>query len=87
MAQTETDSLSALMPLMLVVGVIIIAAILWCMLTSCLGTPLRRSFSNLWEHLIMSAEAGRQNGRRTTTRTFAGEDELFEMESRGRYRT
>lgn len=54
-------------------------AIFWCFLTSCVGEPLRRVLSNLWEDAIRSAETSRQDARMRRSPRSVPQYEEFEM--------
>lgn len=56
-------------------------AVLWCMLSSCMGTPIRRSISNLWEYLVLGSQS---SGLAPRQRRGFAEQEIWEMEHRGR---
>ncbi len=61
------------------------ASIFWCFLSSCMGLSLRQFGANLWEYCVLSSNAaarGPQSMRRRN-RAF-GEEEVWEMEYRGR---
>ncbi|KAF8956091.1 hypothetical protein BDZ97DRAFT_222086 [Flammula alnicola] len=77
------SSLRALTPLIAFFAVLFAALIFWCFISSCLGAPLRRSLSNLWEYTVLGAMSQNTgpNGRR---RAPYGEEEIWEMQSRGR---
>ncbi|KAJ3972300.1 hypothetical protein EV361DRAFT_151624 [Lentinula raphanica] len=63
------DDVRALMPVLLILVCLMSAALLWCFLSSCMGTPIRQ---------VLSARHG-GSGRRTF-----GDEELWEMENRRR---
>ncbi|THV06462.1 hypothetical protein K435DRAFT_960443 [Dendrothele bispora CBS 962.96] len=71
----QQDSVRALMPLFLVLFCLCFAALLWCLLSSCVGRPILRSLSSLWEYIILSARTGgpRRGGY--------AEEEIWEMHS------
>lgn len=48
-----------------------------------MGTPLRRSLSNLWEYSVISARMS-QRGPGPRRRGAYVEDEIWEMQNRGR---
>lgn len=54
------------------------------MLSSCLGKPMMGFFHGLWDSSIHSARIG--SDRMTRRRRELGEDDLWEMEYRGRGR-
>jgi len=58
------------------------ALLFWCFISSCLGTPIRRSLSNLWEYTLLGAMS--QDMGRTARRRPYGEEEIWEMQHRGR---
>ncbi|KAJ7657989.1 hypothetical protein B0H17DRAFT_353687 [Mycena rosella] len=53
-----TDDMAALIPVLLVFAALIACALFWCLLSSCLGTPILQSVSNLWEYMLLSARSG-----------------------------
>ena len=58
------------------------AAVLWFILSSCMGTPILRALSEIWDYLVLSSRSGAAMRRR---RGF-GEQEVWEMEARSRTR-
>ncbi|KAF8079152.1 hypothetical protein FPV67DRAFT_99687 [Lyophyllum atratum] len=78
----DRDDLRALAPVFLILAGLVIAALLWCMLSSCLGTPCRRALSSLWEYAVLSSQTS--GGRAPRHRRGFGEQEVWEMETRGR---
>ncbi|KAK0466151.1 uncharacterized protein EV420DRAFT_811848 [Desarmillaria tabescens] len=79
------ESLAALMPLIYVLVFLITASIFWCFLSSCMGLSLRQFGANLWEYCVLSSRtaAGGPQSMRRRNHAF-GEEELWEMEYRGR---
>jgi hypothetical protein len=58
------------------------SALGWCILSTCLGRPLLAFFKSLWESSVNSAHiSGSRTARR---RRELGENEIWEMEYRGR---
>jgi len=57
------------------------ALLFWCLISSCLGVSIRHSMSNWWEYTDLGM---RQSSRLGPRRRFRAEDELWEMEYRGR---
>ncbi|KAG5733796.1 hypothetical protein E4T56_gene8182 [Termitomyces sp. T112] len=80
MTLTNEARFWTLAPVFLILAVLVFAVLFWCLLSSCLGTPLRRFLSDLWGYALLSAE---QNGARRSRRGF-GEQEQWEMEYRHR---
>ncbi|TFK42001.1 hypothetical protein BDQ12DRAFT_732754 [Crucibulum laeve] len=80
----EQRGLAALAPVLLIFAFVIAAGIFWCLISSCLGTPILRSLSDLWEHLLLSANAGQNIPGARRRRGFGDEGEGWEMEYRGR---
>ncbi|KJA28568.1 hypothetical protein HYPSUDRAFT_34000 [Hypholoma sublateritium FD-334 SS-4] len=79
----ESESkVSSLAPLIICFALLFTALIFWCFLSSCLGTPLRRSLSNLWEYTVLGAQS--QGDTRRTRGAPYGEEEIWEMQSRRR---
>lgn len=76
------EDLTALVPVFLILAVLVFGALLWCMLSSCLGTPIRHALSNLWEYAVLSSQIG--GGRAPRHRRGFGEQEVWEMETQGR---
>ncbi|KAJ6609345.1 hypothetical protein B0H10DRAFT_479791 [Mycena sp. CBHHK59/15] len=78
--------MAALMPVLLVFTGLITCAVLWCLLSSCLGTSMRDSVASLWEHLVLSASSGDDRTLQARRRAAQGrfsEIEEWEMEYRG----
>lgn len=75
------DKLVLLVPVFLFLAVLLFFALLWCMISSCMGTPIRRAFSNLWEYVLLSSRSG---GLASRPRGGFGEQEIWEMELRRR---
>ncbi|RDB29617.1 hypothetical protein Hypma_016068 [Hypsizygus marmoreus] len=80
--ENDNSPLVALAPVFLVFAALLFAAILWCMLSSCIGAPILRSISNLWEYAVLSSRSS--GGLAPRRRREFGEQEIWEMESRGR---
>ena len=65
------------------------ALLAWCILSSCMGRPILSAMSELWEMLTLGARSsgGAAHARRRMNPTASWEDdELFELEYRGRSR-
>ncbi|TFK68257.1 hypothetical protein BDN72DRAFT_898290 [Pluteus cervinus] len=59
-------SLASLAPILLIFFVLILALLVWCILSSCIGTPILRALQNLWSYCALSARSanGLPPGRR-----------------------
>jgi hypothetical protein len=59
----------------------------WCLLSSCLGTPILQALKSLWEYLVLSAKSGGdrtlQSRRRAAQGRFSEVEEEWEMNYRG----
>jgi hypothetical protein len=76
------DKIAALTPLIAFFALLFAALVFWCFISSCLGTPCRRFFTNLGEYTALGAMS--QNTGRTPIRRPYGEEEIWEMQHRGR---
>ncbi|KII93307.1 hypothetical protein PLICRDRAFT_49365 [Plicaturopsis crispa FD-325 SS-3] len=83
MALTSKDNAS-LMPVLLIFAFLIFASLGWCIVSSCMGRPILRFFSGMWDSAVRSARS-EQNASFPRRRRELGLDaELWEMEHRGR---
>ncbi|KAF9486407.1 hypothetical protein BDN70DRAFT_926653 [Pholiota conissans] len=78
------SSLKSLMPIIVFISILLAAALFWCFLSSCLGTPVRRSISNLWEYTLLGAQAQSRDPYRRRGGAPYREDEIWEMQNRRR---
>ncbi|KAJ7109855.1 hypothetical protein C8R44DRAFT_800742 [Mycena epipterygia] len=80
----QNQDIAALVPILLVFSGLIACALFWCLLSSCLGTPILQSLKNLWEYAVLSARNGGdhtlQARRRAAGRFSVGEE--WEMDYR-----
>ncbi|KAG2352066.1 hypothetical protein BDR07DRAFT_641965 [Suillus spraguei] len=65
------------MTLLFVLVLLIFAGLGWCFLSSCMGTPLLQSLSELWNLMVLSASASDTTSSRR--RRALGEDNMWEM--------
>ncbi|TBU29800.1 hypothetical protein BD311DRAFT_755732 [Dichomitus squalens] len=80
---------SGLFPLAVFLSVLLFALLAWCILSSCMGRSILSSMSELWDMIILGVRSG-GGGHHVRQRMNADhweDDELFEMEYRGRART
>lgn len=77
------DEFASLVLMLVLLGVVIAAALFWCLLSSCLGTSVLELLSTLWEYLKLGSQYDRGSLSRRR-RTFRDDSELWEMEGRGR---
>ncbi|KAG1793948.1 uncharacterized protein HD556DRAFT_457086 [Suillus plorans] len=73
----ETGYDSSLMTLLFVLAILIFAGLGWCFLSSCMGTPLLRSLSDLWNLMVLSGSVTDTASSRR--RRALGEDNIWEM--------
>ena len=59
------------------------ALLFWCLISSCLGSSIRQSLSQLWHYSVLGAMS-QDNARHSRSRHAYGEEEIWEMEYRGR---
>ena len=59
------------------------ALVFWCLISSCLGSSIRQSLSQLWNYSVLGAMS-QNNPRHSRSRHAYGEEEVWEMEYRGR---
>ncbi|KAA1471453.1 hypothetical protein DENSPDRAFT_837443 [Dentipellis sp. KUC8613] len=72
------------MYLFLLLAALIVLALGWCMLSSCIGAPILSALSEMWQSAVAgSRTASSANIRRRRT-DFGAESEMWEMEARGR---
>ncbi|KAF9566931.1 hypothetical protein CPC08DRAFT_60779 [Agrocybe pediades] len=84
MSTTSQDKMAELLPLIIFFAFVFAALLFWCFISSCLGMPLRRSLSNLWEYSLLGANAQRP-GPGMRGRVPYREDDMWEMQTRGRH--
>ncbi|KAJ7897233.1 hypothetical protein B0H14DRAFT_397583 [Mycena olivaceomarginata] len=81
----ENQDMATLVPVFIVFALLIASCLCWCLLSSCLGTPILQGLGNLWEFLVLSARAGgdrtTQIRRRATQGRFSEVHEEWEMNS------
>ncbi|KAF8167537.1 hypothetical protein B0H34DRAFT_20484 [Crassisporium funariophilum] len=77
------NKVAALLPLFAFFAFLVAALLFWCLISSCLGTPILRSLSNLWDYTVLGAQS-QNTGRIARRRPAYGEGEIWEMEYRGR---
>ncbi|KAJ8581322.1 hypothetical protein M405DRAFT_832742 [Rhizopogon salebrosus TDB-379] len=70
------------MTLLFVLAILIIGSLGWCCLSSCMGTSIPRSLSELWNAMILSGSRNDTVGSRR--RRALGEDDMWEMDYRRR---
>ncbi|KAG0703703.1 hypothetical protein DFH29DRAFT_433671 [Suillus ampliporus] len=75
MVDTAYDS--SLMSLFLILSILIFAGLGWCFLSSCMGAPLLRSISDLWNVMVLSSSVTDTASSRR--RRALGEDNVWEM--------
>ncbi|KAF9819234.1 hypothetical protein IEO21_02273 [Rhodonia placenta] len=78
-----TDNSGALLVLLLL-GLILFAALAWCMVSSCLGRSFAEALRELWDTLILSAQSDTRPTQWRSRRNWDDSGELFELEHRGR---
>jgi len=72
-------------PLWLTLSSARVALVFWCLLSSCLGTPILRSAQTIWDYAVLSAQSTNRLTPARRSRYRTGQDELFEMETRSRF--
>ncbi|KAI0354629.1 hypothetical protein OH77DRAFT_1425698 [Trametes cingulata] len=78
----------SLFPLAAFLALLLFAGLAWCILSSCMGRSILSSVSELWEMILLSARSGDapEHVRRRMNASRWEDDELFELELRGRPR-
>ncbi|KLO07317.1 hypothetical protein SCHPADRAFT_909602 [Schizopora paradoxa] len=80
--------LNAFTAFLVFVAILITSALLWCMLSTCLGPQILEPLRNLWDAAVLSARSSRgPSGRRRRDLGYDLNDpeyELWEMERRSR---
>ncbi|EIN14348.1 kinase-like protein [Punctularia strigosozonata HHB-11173 SS5] len=83
-SSTEADALRSLGPMLFLLALLVLCAVAWCFLSSCLGFSVRRALASWWEHaLSASTTAGRGSYRRGRPGDPHDEGEMWEMDYRG----
>ncbi|KAI0673803.1 hypothetical protein C8Q78DRAFT_651613 [Trametes maxima] len=79
---------SSLFPLAALFALLLFAGLAWCILSSCMGRSILAGLSELWEMILLSARSGggADRARRRMNPGRWDDDELFELEIRGRPR-
>ncbi|KAK7695093.1 hypothetical protein QCA50_002283 [Cerrena zonata] len=83
--EATSSPIGALFPLFVILSILLFAALGWCLLSSCMGRSLRDAISDLWETLLLSAQAGDRTSQQWRRRHDWNEME-YEMDHRGRGR-
>ncbi|KAL1951740.1 hypothetical protein VTO73DRAFT_889 [Trametes versicolor] len=77
---------SSLVPLAAFLALLLFAGLAWCILSSCMGRSILSTISELWDMTLLSARSssGGDHVRRRMNPGRWEDDQLFEMEHRGR---
>jgi len=83
----QNQDMATLVPVFIVLALLMASCLCWCLLSSCLGTPILEALKNLWEYLVLSARLGGdstlQSRRRAAQGRFSEVEEEWEMNYRG----
>ncbi|KAJ7651569.1 hypothetical protein DFH06DRAFT_1331520 [Mycena polygramma] len=83
----QKDDLATVIPLFIGLAVLMACSMGYCLLSSCLGTPILEALKSLWEFLVLSAQSGGdrtlQSRRRAAQGRFSEVQEEWEMNYRG----
>lgn len=77
------EDLASLLLILGIFGLVLSAALFWCLLSSCMGTSILEGFSNLWEYARLGSQYETMSAARRG-RMFRDDSELWELEYRGR---
>ncbi|KAI0715593.1 hypothetical protein C8Q72DRAFT_868451 [Fomitopsis betulina] len=81
--QSSSHDNNGLLPVLALLGIILFAALAWCMVSSCLGQSCLDALRDLWRLLVLSAQSNRRPGPAGYRRHIDDQSDFYEMENRG----